>query len=476
VDALGLSEAHGTGTALGDPIEVGSFALAVLRERHVGMGPLALSGMKANMGHSEAAAGLTGLVKLAVGLRASEAAPNAQLRLLNPRVGGALQGVKGQCALPTHASRLADLPSLAGGVSSFGYSGTIAHAVLVCGAGGEGGDETMPLFTPLMYRRRSFVWSLHPMAQRGLHLSDGAHVFRAAAAGALHALVADHIVQGRVIFPGAGYLEMARAAAKDEASLGGVFFVRPLAMEDGGLVVECEVRAEEQFEVRSVENGSAVPDGATVHCTGRLYPVHAPWVPYQHAITRVFSCTSAADVCALYDSFDAAGLQYGPGYRRLVQAWGGVSATAMARLRARADLQGTQVHPSDLDDAQCVGALALAGGALGETGSCRLLWTQRYCRALWASFGRRWRSRVARRRRCGSPLMLAGRRHSLTASDHACCALRRRHSATYTSLSGARSRCGRKGRHQLCCCSTMAGHPWPTLIASAGVRDMRPQQ
>mmetsp|Transcript_73164 Transcript_73164/g.145506 ORF Transcript_73164/g.145506 Transcript_73164/m.145506 type:complete len:305 (+) Transcript_73164:534-1448(+) len=107
---------------------------------------------------------------------------------------------------------------------------------------------------------------------------------------------------------------------------------------------------------------------------------------------------------------------------------------------------------------------------------CRLLWTQRYCRALWASFGRRWRSRVARRRRCGSPLMLAGRRHSLTASDHACCALRRRHSATYTSLSGARSRCGRKGRHQLCCCSTMAGHPWPTLIASAGVRDMRPQQ
>ena len=48
--------------------------------------------------------------------------------------------------------------------------------------------------------------------QRRLPSSDGATLFRSPAAGALHALVADHIVQGRVLFPGAGYLEMARAA------------------------------------------------------------------------------------------------------------------------------------------------------------------------------------------------------------------------------------------------------------------------
>ena len=45
--------------------------------------------------------------------------------------------------------------------------------------------------------------------------------YRTPAAGALLALVADHVVQGRVVFPGAGYLEMARAACPCVAASGG---------------------------------------------------------------------------------------------------------------------------------------------------------------------------------------------------------------------------------------------------------------
>ena len=67
-DALVLNEAHGTGTALGDPIEAGSLVAAVLSAREE---PLALGGVKANIGHAEPAAGMTGLLKLALGLRAA---------------------------------------------------------------------------------------------------------------------------------------------------------------------------------------------------------------------------------------------------------------------------------------------------------------------------------------------------------------------------------------------------------------------
>ena len=95
VDAARLTrlEAHGTGTALGDPIEVGAWAGA--------LGPavrLAAGSVKANGGHAESAAGLAGLLTLVSGLSQGAAPPNAQLRRLNPRVGAALRGVA--CALP----------------------------------------------------------------------------------------------------------------------------------------------------------------------------------------------------------------------------------------------------------------------------------------------------------------------------------------------------------------------------------------
>ena len=68
---------------------------------------------------------------------------------------------------------------------------------------------------------------------------------------------------------------------------------------------------------------------------------------------------------ALYESFFAMGLEYGPGYRTLGQAWGGTSK-AVARLRSRSAGEGTQVHPADLDDALCLGGL-ISSGSNSET-------------------------------------------------------------------------------------------------------------
>ena len=152
--ALSCYEAHGTGTPLGDPIEVRSMAAAVLAARDPSA-PLSVGSLKANCGHAEPAAGLAGLLRLAMGLIERRAPPNAQLRRINPHVGSAVEGVA--CALPTQLSRGLDAAATygGGGVSSFGYSGTIVHAVLEAASLAS---VTSPSLPDLVYKRRSFPW------------------------------------------------------------------------------------------------------------------------------------------------------------------------------------------------------------------------------------------------------------------------------------------------------------------------------
>ena len=395
-------EAHGTGTALGDPIEAGAVAAVFLAHRGGLEESLRIGSLKANAGHTEPGAGLAGALKLLMQLRDSSLSPNAQLRTLNPHVDGALSA-HAACGLPTQVTQKVPRTMHIGGVSSFGYAGTIAHAVLAFGSGGDrkalafgraadasdalafgsrgaevagGGvsatcsetDTERSTFERrsrllLLYRRHAFPWrdAPHPLARHSLASSDGSVVFRSPANGQLHAVVADHVVQGRVIFPGAAYLEMARAAAG--AALHGVFFLQPLTVESANLLIECAV-FDGSFEVRSGE-AEAVETALTVHCSGAIATGGKAWRRVDHAPMRAPS--RAVDVGALYDGFDAIGLQYGPGYRTLAQAWGDAS-TALARLRARSTHEGTQVHPADLDDALCTsGAMASSGREGDET-------------------------------------------------------------------------------------------------------------
>jgi hypothetical protein len=183
-------------------------------------------------------------------------------------------------------------------------------------------------------------------------------------------VVANHVVQGRVVFPGAGYLEVARAAiaaaAVSDAAMGealsSVFFLQPLLVEVPGLHVECAI-ADGRFEISSaaLAQSAAVSEDPAVHCSGSM-------ASFAASRNSSFRCESArcnrgvraADVGALYDGYFAVGVQYGPGYRTLTQAWSGDNAAA-ARLQTRWTWYGTDVHPADLDDALCVGALAARG-------------------------------------------------------------------------------------------------------------------
>ncbi len=122
---VGYVEAHGTGTALGDPIEVAALG-AVLSAGRDGQSPCVLSSVKTNIGHLEAAAGIAGFVKMVLALEKGLIPPTLHFHTPNPHLNLERLPLRVQTEIgpwPQASPRL-------GGVSSFGFGGTIAHVLL----------------------------------------------------------------------------------------------------------------------------------------------------------------------------------------------------------------------------------------------------------------------------------------------------------------------------------------------------------
>ncbi len=119
-------EAHGTGTVLGDPIEVEALA-SVLCEGRDPEQPLTIGSVKTNIGHLEAAAGVAGLIKVVLSLQNQAIPPHLHFHKPNPHI----QWQEIPVRVPTQLTPwpTGEKPRLAG-VSSFGMSGTNAHIVL----------------------------------------------------------------------------------------------------------------------------------------------------------------------------------------------------------------------------------------------------------------------------------------------------------------------------------------------------------
>jgi acyl transferase domain-containing protein len=128
VDAatIGYVEGHGTGTVLGDPIEVQALAKA-FRSYTPRRGFAALGTVKANIGHLDIASGIAGLIKTVLALQHGEIPPNPCFERPNPRIDFASSPVYVNRELT--AWPRGDEPRRAG-VSSFGFGGTNAHVVL----------------------------------------------------------------------------------------------------------------------------------------------------------------------------------------------------------------------------------------------------------------------------------------------------------------------------------------------------------
>ncbi|NEP57569.1 MAG: acyltransferase domain-containing protein [Symploca sp. SIO2G7] len=119
-------EAHGTGTALGDPIEIEALAAIYGKNRPVDQ-PLVVGSVKTNIGHLEAAAGVSALIKVILALQHQEIPPHLHLKQPNPLVDWERLPIK----IPTSLMPwTGDAKPRIAGISSFSISGTNAHLLV----------------------------------------------------------------------------------------------------------------------------------------------------------------------------------------------------------------------------------------------------------------------------------------------------------------------------------------------------------
>ncbi|AEW95937.1 MULTISPECIES: beta-ketoacyl synthase N-terminal-like domain-containing protein [Streptomycetaceae] len=153
---IGYVETHGTGTMIGDPIELQ--ALTAAYARHTAeRGFCGVGSVKSNIGHLLSAAGVAGLMKVVLTLRHQQIPPTLHCARPNPRF-----------AFPESPFRpVTELTDLTAGpaleraaVSSFGFGGTNAHLIVARGTAGTGSAASVrqPLPPPVYHRKR--IWAL----------------------------------------------------------------------------------------------------------------------------------------------------------------------------------------------------------------------------------------------------------------------------------------------------------------------------
>ena len=124
-DLISYVESHGTGTSLGDPIEVNSLKAVLSEERTESC---YLGSLKTNIGHLEAAAGIAGLIKLVLCMQYKAIPANLHFKRLNPLIDLSDSKIE----IPQQLQPWNSETKYAG-VSSFGFGGTNAHVILADG-------------------------------------------------------------------------------------------------------------------------------------------------------------------------------------------------------------------------------------------------------------------------------------------------------------------------------------------------------
>jgi acyl transferase domain-containing protein len=355
-------ECHGTGTPLGDPIEISGLK-GVLGNRGAGKKCI-LGAVKTNMGHMEAAAGVSGLIKAVLSLQRRQVPANLHFRKINPAID--IDGLS--FTVPVNAMALPsreESSTVTAGLSSFGFSGTNAHVVL--GDAPQGAEKVTAQPEPVAYARMPFPWrELGPRLCRRKIEVEGKPGFEVEIKDDLYKVVAEHVLFGSIVVPGVVYTEMALEAVQTlfgvDAYVKDIAMVFPLVVpwqkegRDPGSYVclRFVTLPGERFELQSVASADAQP---VTHAEGEIgFLTEAPAPPKEGLEELKERCVRPVPPSDVYKAIDYVGLYLGPNFQVAKEVF--ISGTVgkddddvLCRLEAPEGMpnQGYIMHPALFD-------------------------------------------------------------------------------------------------------------------------------
>eukprot|EP00439_Symbiodinium_sp_Y106_P081712 s190_g20.t2 len=333
-------ECHGTGTPLGDPIEIGGIkSTSTSRSADT---PLILAAVKSNCGHLEGPAASTGLIKSVAIMEHAASMSSLHLRQLNPSV-AALHDLPG--AFVTEAVPISNLAKqsagelcrVGGGLSSFGFGGTNAHGVVSAATvAGEASRLRLALkeaeaprrSLPIVFERRNFSW--REVGYRFLRAKPSHGIFEVAMSMDVYDVVKHHVVFGSIVVPGVVFVEMALEATREmfgAARITDVNMMFPFVVPirtgtEPAAVMRFVLKSDTRFQIESTSATGTV----TVHAEGGINrsarsedpeTTVAP-VDLEALKARVVEAIPAKDVYAVIDSL---GLYLGPMFQTAKELW-----------------------------------------------------------------------------------------------------------------------------------------------------------
>ncbi|MBF0397095.1 MAG: SDR family oxidoreductase [Desulfobacterales bacterium] len=333
-ETISYLELHGTGTELGDPVEIEGITKAfkelskisgktIQKNNYCGIGSV-----KSNIGHLEPASGIAGMIKVILSMQNKKIPATLHVNTLNPYI--KLQNTPFYIVKETiNWENPVSTPRRAG-VSSFGFGGSNAHVILEEYVKTKQ-PERIPVtnhqfskkryWLPISRKETNQVAKLHPLLdQNSSTLKE--QKFTTILTGNEFYL-RDHVVSGQKILPAAAYIEMARAAGNISSEgeikkIKNIVWLKPIIVSDSNMEINICLYPDGEkinFEVTS----NSKDNEKTIHAQGELLYETIKTSNYEKINIDEIKNRSLElkDSVVCYREFKSSGLNYGPSFQTI---------------------------------------------------------------------------------------------------------------------------------------------------------------